>query len=811
MKVAGSIFILIAVCFAGNVSAFEPLFEDRIEYYIGDSTSCIASGDINNDGIVDLVASLYRTDSISILLGNGDGTFQNAYRIRGFSTPQLGYNKYIVLDRFDADSSLDIAVIGASRLSVLFNNGSGVFGAPQQYNQHTNGNFLMAADLDSDGDKDLVALYSTNDTIGVLKNNGQGVFQSDSLYHITDYPRFACATDLDGDGDLDMATVNIDSDNLSILLNRGNGRFSFARNLTVGTQPWSVDSGDLDGDGDQDLVVANAASADISVLKNNGNATFLSAINYDVGRNLRIVRVLDLDGDNIKEVAVVGKYDNRVFYYQNNGTGVLSFWKEFNIGDGPRNIEFSDFNSDGLTDCAVGLYDIGFISVLTSDSNRDLEDGWRLMQSTYPTAIYSASFNQDNRTDLLALEATSPDSVAVISSVADSDYSISFGAMVFGNASSAAIGDFTGDGNTDFAVASWYTPNDTIIFWAGNGNGGFLRVAALRVPSNVSYIATADFNLDSRPDLAVMSSNNWKLTLLSNEGNFNFDTLCQITAPAFPSMETADIDVDGYPDVIIADSAQSRILIAWNPGDSLQWVLTPYQVSLYPNFTYSTDIDGDGDRDIVVVHNYYGTGQQKGVFLLRNLGNRNFEQVELPYPTIRVIAALVADFDGDELADIVALNYSGNIGFMKNNGGGTFQSPIFYGVGWGPRSLSIGDFDGDNHPDLAVANTNGCDIAILRNRLYASGIEDNDSPRIPKQKSLLSAYPNPFNSSTTISLLGIMDAQITIFDITGRQITAFNTVGSKVVWNASGFPSGLYFARAQTEKKSEIIKMLLLK
>jgi hypothetical protein len=93
--------------------------------------------------------------------------------------------------------------------------------------------------------------------------------------------------------------------------------------------------------------------------------------------------------------------------------------------------------------------------------------------------------------------------------------------------------------------------------------------------------------------------------------------------------------------------------------------------------------------------------------------------------------------------------------------------------------------------------------------IVTTGINENEN--LPTKSVLLSAYPNPFNSSTTITLTGSSKADINIFDITGRRITTLSTNAGKAIWDASGLPSGVYFARTQSGQKTQSIKLILLK
>ncbi len=204
-----------------NTYAFEPLFNTRIDYAAGENPNSVFAVDLDGDGDNDLAVANngYYPDilcTVSILLNNGDGMFQQA----------VNYGA------------------GDGPLSVL------------------------AVDLDGDGDNDLTVANLAYDNVSVLLNNGDGTFQQAVNYGTGDYPISVFAVDLDGDGNNDLATANLGSDNVSVLLNNGDGTFQEAVNYGAGGDPLSVFAIDLDGDSDNDLAVANIFSNDISILIN---------------------------------------------------------------------------------------------------------------------------------------------------------------------------------------------------------------------------------------------------------------------------------------------------------------------------------------------------------------------------------------------------------------------------------------------------------------------------------------------------------------------------------------------------------------
>jgi hypothetical protein len=219
------------------------------------------------------VANL-RSDSVSVLLGNGNGTFQSAVNFAVGVFP----NAVAVAD-VNGDGRPDLVVTndGTNSVSVLLGNGDGTFQSAVNYGVGPHPNSVAVADVNGDGHPDLVvANYgsssSPGNTVSVLLGNGDGTFQSAVNYTVGKSPRFLAVADVNGDGHPDLITANLNSNTVSVLLGNGNGTFKAAQNFGVGAYPTAVAVGDVNGDGIPDLVAANAGSDNVSVLLGNRNA-----------------------------------------------------------------------------------------------------------------------------------------------------------------------------------------------------------------------------------------------------------------------------------------------------------------------------------------------------------------------------------------------------------------------------------------------------------------------------------------------------------------------------------------------------------
>jgi hypothetical protein len=163
-----------------------------------------------------------------------------------------------------------VANYSSDNVSVLLNNGNGTFQNAVNYDAGDGPRSVYTCDLDGDSNSDLTVANFRSDNVSVLLNNGNGTFQNAVNYGAGDGPRSVYACDLDGDSDADLAVA---AHNVYVLLNNGDGTFQTAVNYGAGDGPYSIYACDIDGDSDTDLAVANRWSDNISILFNTTSST----------------------------------------------------------------------------------------------------------------------------------------------------------------------------------------------------------------------------------------------------------------------------------------------------------------------------------------------------------------------------------------------------------------------------------------------------------------------------------------------------------------------------------------------------------
>jgi len=314
----------------------------------------------------------------------------------------------------DGDQHLDLAVVNSfsDTASVLVNNGDGTFGVPALLAVGDGPHSVAAADVDGDRDVDLAVANSGDDTVSILLNNGHGTFAAPANYAVGGFPNAVVAADLDDDGAPDLAVANESDDSVSVLLNAGNGTYGVATNFAVCVVPTALTAVDVDGDGDFDLAVANSSKPgaagqcnNVSVLLNNGSGSFGPAQDYPAGDGPSGIASGHLDGDGAVDLAVANRGDDTVSVLWNNGSGAFSTPDDFSVADSPASVAIGDLDGDGNPDLVVANAGFGpdpstdstIISVLLrggSVSRVDLDVGLA------PVAVVVADLDDDDRLDL---------------------------------------------------------------------------------------------------------------------------------------------------------------------------------------------------------------------------------------------------------------------------------------------------------------------------------------------------------------------------------------------------------------------------
>lgn len=290
---------------------------------IGIEASPNDPGDFNNDGNVDLCVSATGTDNAWILLGAGDGSFSSVQSVAVGSVP----HGIVALD-VDGDADWDIVNANEvdNNLSLMINNGAGVFGPATFFDAGVNGEYgLAAGDMNEDGICDLVVAGEDGQQIVTLRGNGNGTFTAAAAPVTTGgYTWVVVLGDLNADGHLDAVTANAFSNNVGILRGTGLGTFLALTTHVIGAHTPSVDLGDLDGDGDADLIASCFGGGYWRFFTNNGAGALTFFQDLPAPSNPSCAGIFDFDNDADLDLALFDEIDDVIVLMENvgNASGV---------------------------------------------------------------------------------------------------------------------------------------------------------------------------------------------------------------------------------------------------------------------------------------------------------------------------------------------------------------------------------------------------------------------------------------------------------------------------------------------------------
>ncbi len=324
--------------------------------------------DVNNDGKLDVICSNRSTDTVSVHLGNGAGGLGN-----GTTIPVGNFPQGIAVADLNGDSIKDIVCVNrqaasGQTISILRGQGSNSFG---------NGTFIP---------------WGSRDCGGTL-------------------PRAVAAADLDGDGDRDLVVTNEGTHNIQVRRNDGVGTFLNADTFLLPTPgaPDQVVIKDIDHQNGADIIVSiNSAPGQIQIFRNAHAATLSASFptslrsTIQIGSNIRGLAVGDVNNDGNQDIVAVSWVlpAGQVHVLLGNGQGAFTLASTFTIGARPLDLQLADFNVDGKLDAVVVNENSNTISVLEGDGTGQFARECCLGTGPAPVSVAVGDMNGDNHTDM---------------------------------------------------------------------------------------------------------------------------------------------------------------------------------------------------------------------------------------------------------------------------------------------------------------------------------------------------------------------------------------------------------------------------
>ncbi len=299
----------------GSFSTFE-----LIDLPLGNKPSSNEGTDLNGDGLIDMVIGNTQGDMVSVVLGEGVGSFGEevvydaAQGVRGVA----------ILD-IEGDGDMDIASanrIGNS-ISLFINNGNaefsdgGTIGGPLGAETA-----IISADMNEDGLMDLVVGGYTSDNIGVFLNDGDGGFNVTTPVNSGDAPWMITMGDINLDGHVDIAAASSGSSSISIHFGDGAGGLSSVVTYPAGGFPVAIDLGDLDGDGDLDVVSSNYSGNNFTLYENDGNGGYFNQQNLASEASGSCAIFHDRNNDGVMDLTGIDELADVLIFFENAPNGI---------------------------------------------------------------------------------------------------------------------------------------------------------------------------------------------------------------------------------------------------------------------------------------------------------------------------------------------------------------------------------------------------------------------------------------------------------------------------------------------------------
>ena len=732
----GRIDIAVANSRAHNIGIFlaDSMQElsPQITYSSGANSNpySIIADDFNNDGQQDIATANYHKDSIAIFLGSGtsDFLFQKAY-FTGTNTGPIS----IVSGDFNNDGRVDLAVANyrANNIGVFLGSGTGDFSSQTTYFTGSNSKpiSIICGDVNNDGRQDLAIANSGSNNVVVFLGSDTGNFllQTTFFTGANSSPISIGSGDFNNDGQLDLAVANNGTNDVIIFLGSGNGSFSPSGSYFVGvdSEPISIVTGDFNNDGRLDFVVASCRAGNISVFLGYAKNEFLSKTTYVNGTNSCPMSLISVDYnvDGHLDIAFTNSRKDNLGFLLGYGTGEFSPLTTYSTGSGsaPAAIIIRDFNNDRLPDIAVANYGTGNIGVFLSYKNPtfSFQRTYFISNNSKPNMVVAGDFNNDGWQDI-AVANFAANNVGIFLQQENNEFSSQI-AYFTGTGSgpySLAVGDFNNDGPLDIAVANIDANNFGILLGYGDGEFSPQRTYFTGNNSGPSSIVTADFNNDSRLDIAVANfrSDNIGIFLGYGNGEFSSQTTYLTGRRSGPGpLTTGDLNNDGRLDIAVVNYHSNSVGVFFGRSDGRFASQKTYSTGAGsdPYSIIITDLNNDGRQDIVVTN--FGNSNF-GVFL--GVGNGELS-TQTTFPTGRNSgpASVVArDFNNDGRQDIFVVNQGiDSVGIFLGCGNGKFLPQRTYMTGSysGPVSIVVVDFNNDGRLDIAVANCDKDNVGLI--------------------------------------------------------------------------------------------------
>jgi hypothetical protein len=673
----------------------------------GITSSFLVAGDMNGDGLPDLVHAQKFFGTIAVQLSRESGGFAPEV-----VSASITYPGTLVLGDADVDGRLDVFVIDSiflgGRTYLQFGDGQGGLGPPHDV---LLGPYVapVLADVDGDGLPDLVGRSASADAVQVRLAIAPGRFGKTVLHPAGGEPGGVEVADFDGDGLLDFVVCLPMAKAVAVLPGLGDADFGPPAIWPAGVAVSGLEVGEVTGDGVLDVVAIAIPGYPLSsmlvVLAGDGSGGLSTPVTiYSVSGDPQLH---DLEGDGDLDVILPGSAS----VHLNDGVGGFGPVKSHSGGLIGATWGLADIDQDGLIDAVSNagpsLVAPGARVVLWGDGEGGFETLHKVAGDIPAASIALGDFSGDGALDVATCHSATEKTAAVSFGDGQGSFGPAQTVLLEGTPQSVTAGDLNGDGFDDLVGCRTGALGGKVVVALADGAGSFLPGFKLGVGGGPRASRLLDVDGDADLDIVATVSNVDTVAVLRGDGAGAFAPQVSFAAGPRPlQLAHGDLDGDGNQDLVVLNTEPGLFGFSVLLGDGAGAFAPPATTPLAgePQWASLGDAGGDGVLDLALVEN----GQLASIRQGDGSGGFATPGFVATWPSLRQLE--LADVNADGHADLLALlaSWHRRVELRLGDGAGGFLPLFEHRLGVDDVScFALGALDGQGEPDVVVAVETG--------------------------------------------------------------------------------------------------------